>query len=97
MYFDELRTVWHENKNAKEMGTEDKNEVPPLPLPLRALPRREGSPGPGFGGLRVSGASEKPREGKRTHHGATVGHCAWRGLRFGERKLYLPLYERLGY
>jgi len=30
MYFDELRTAWHENKNAKEMGTDDKNEVPPL-------------------------------------------------------------------
>jgi len=91
MYFDELRRAWHENKNAKEMGTEDKNEVPPLPLPLGALPRREGSPGLGFGGLRVSGASEKPREGKRTQHGATVGHCAWRGLRFGGRILYLPL------
>jgi len=59
MYFDELRTVWYENKNAKKMGTEDKNEVPPLPLPLRVLPRREGSPRPGFGALRVSGTSEK--------------------------------------
>jgi hypothetical protein len=92
MYFDELRTAWHENKNAKEMGPDNKNEIPPLPLPLRALPRREASPGPGFGlgDLRVSGASEKPREGKRIQHGATVGHCAWRGLSFGERKLYLP-------
>jgi len=51
---------------------------------------REVSPGPGFGGLRVSGASEKPREGKRTQHDTTVGHCAWRVLSFGERKLYLP-------
>ena len=49
MYFDALRTAWYENKNAKEMGTDDKNEIPPLPLPLRALPRREASPGPGFG------------------------------------------------
>ena len=65
MYFDELRTAWHEKEIAKEMGTEDQSaEVPPLPLPLRAFPRREGSPGLGFGGLRVSGASEKPREGK---------------------------------
>jgi len=37
-----------------------------------------------------SGASEQPNEGKRTQHGATVGHCAWRGLSFGERQLYLP-------
>jgi len=43
MYFDELRTTWHENKNAKEMETEEQSaEVPPLPLPLRAFPRREG-------------------------------------------------------
>ena len=73
----------------KKWETEDKNEVPPLALPLRALPRRECSPGPGIGGLWVSGASEKPREGKRNQHGATVGHCAWRGVGFGERKLYL--------
>ena len=91
MYLDELRTTWHENKNAKEMETQEQSaEVPPLPLPLRAFPRRKGSPGPGIGGLRVSSASEKPREGKRTQHGATVGYCAWRVLSFGERKLYLP-------
>jgi len=48
MYFDELRTTLHENKNAKEMGKDNKKEVPHITLKLRPLPRREGSPGPGF-------------------------------------------------
>jgi len=68
------------------MGTEDKNEVLLLPLPLRALRQ----PRPGVWRPLVSGASEKPMEGKRTQHGVTVEHCAWRVLSFGERKLYLP-------
>jgi len=91
MYFDELRTTWHENKSAKEMETDGKqgSKVMPLPLLLEAFSSGEDSPGPGIGGLRVSGASERPREGKRIQHGATIGHCAWRGLSFGERKFYL--------
>jgi len=65
MYFNELRTTWHENKNTKEIETKGKQgaKIPPLPLPLRAFPRGKDSSGPGIGGLRVSGASERPREG----------------------------------